>query len=54
MDKNFEDSGLEAGFSKEQLEFMWDFLAKDPHTHTMDDIDGLEEALEGEEDEEED
>ena len=51
MSKDFEENGLEAGFCIEQLEFMWEFLAKYPHGHEIGEINGLEEALEGEEEE---
>lgn len=53
MNDEFIESGLESGFTESQLEFMWVFLAKYPHTHSMDEIDGLEEALEEVEEEEE-
>jgi len=49
MGKQFKEVGEEAGFNEDQLEFMWQFLAKEPHTHDMSEIDGLEEALEEDE-----
>lgn len=49
----FKSNGLEAGFTEEQLEFMWDYLAKIPHTHDVEEITGLDEYLNAAEDEEE-
>ena len=46
MDRQFEEAALEAGFTKDQIEFMDEWLAKYPHTHSMDEVDGLETALE--------
>ncbi len=46
MDKeDFMVAGEAAGFDGNQLEFMWEHLAKFPHTHTIDEVDELEEAL---------
>lgn len=41
----FERKAKLAGFSNEQIEFMWDRLAKVLHTHRIEDIEGLEEEL---------
>lgn len=54
MKDDFMELGLEAGFSKEQLEFLEEHLAKYPHTHDIDDVVGLQEALEDISEEEED
>lgn len=54
MDSQFEGAALDAGFTQKQIEFMDEFLAKYPHTHNAEDINGLEEFIEAiEEDEEE-
>ena len=42
----FKRQAMAAGFSQEQADFMDSMLAKFPHTHDMEDIEGLEEALE--------
>jgi hypothetical protein len=49
----FIDDAIEAGFSMEQAKFMDECIAKYPHTHDIDEIEGLEEALESVEGEEE-
>lgn len=36
--EHFEESALEAGFTDEQIDFLWSFLAHRPHTHTLDEI----------------
>lgn len=43
---DFLAQALAAGFSESQARFMDEFLAKHPHDHEIEDIDGLEEALE--------
>lgn len=54
MDRNdFIDSAITCGFTEDMAEFMWKYLAKFPHTHDIDDVVGLEEALEDIEDAEE-
>jgi hypothetical protein len=53
----FMKDAIEAGFTKEQAEFMEEFLAKFPHTHSMDEVDGLDKVLdelENEDEEDED
>lgn len=42
---------IEAGFTQSQAEFLDECLAKYPHSHDMTEIDGLEEALAEEEEE---
>lgn len=55
----FYDDATEAGFTPDQARFLDECLAKHPHTHDVDDIVGLEEALDdagveiGEEEDEE-
>ena len=52
---NFIEEAVEAGFSKEQAEFMFMNMAQSEHTHEIEDIEGLEQALdldEGEDEEE--
>lgn len=44
----FTKQAIAAGFSQAQADFMDSMLAKFPHGHDMDEIEGLEEALEGE------
>jgi hypothetical protein len=52
MDKaEFIQAAKIGGFTVAQAEFMWDTLALDGHGHDIEDIDGLEEALEGDEEE---
>lgn len=50
---DFLEDAIEAGFSREQAEFLDERLAKYPHSHTVEEIDGLEDALEDIEEEEE-
>lgn len=55
---DFINAAVEAGFSRAQARFMDDYLAKHPHNHEIEDVEGLEETLEElgvttEEDEEE-
>ena len=45
----FVKAAIAAGFSEQQADFMDKALAKFPHEHDMEDVRGLEEALEGEE-----
>ena len=35
-----------AGFSNNQVEFLWKCMAQKPHTHRIDEIDGLEDVIE--------
>lgn len=57
---HFKQRAKLAGFNTNQIDFMWECLAKIPHTHEIDEVEGLEEELEGlgvgegEEDEEQD
>lgn len=37
-ERDFFNDGERAGFTREQLSFMWKALAKFPHTHTSDEI----------------
>lgn len=51
----FVNEAIEAGFTRQQAEFMSDMLAKYPHSHSVSEVEGLEELLddmeeEGEED----
>ena len=56
----FTDMAVEVGFTQEQADFMEQWLAQESHSHGVDEIDGLDEAidekvdeaLEGGEDEE--
>jgi len=50
----FTKQAVAAGFSQQQADFLDTMLAKFPHMHDMEDIEGLEEALESEDDKEED
>ena len=43
---SFIEDAISAGFTREQAEFLDECTARRPHTHSIDDIDGLEEALE--------
>jgi hypothetical protein len=43
---SFLSDALAAGFSESQARFMDEFLAKHPHQHEIEDVDGLDEALE--------
>ena len=43
-----------AGFTKAQADFMEEYLSEPGHTHAIEDVEGLEEALALEDDEEED
>jgi hypothetical protein len=45
------DDAIEAGFTEEQADFIAERLAVVGHKHEIEDIDGLEEELEGEEEE---
>ncbi len=36
---------LAAGFTKAQAEFMKEYLSEPGHTHEIEDVEGLEEAL---------
>ena len=58
----FNEMARAAGFTETQAQFMDEFLAKVPHTHEIEEVEGLEEALafeddgvedEGDEDEDE-
>ena len=51
---DFSKQAQKAGFTKEQADFLDTMLAKFPHMHDIDDIEGLEEALEGDGEEDED
>ena len=42
----FQEMAKEAGFTDKQIEFLNDFVAKYPHSHSVEEIDGLEEMLE--------
>lgn len=42
-----------AGFTKAQAEFMEEYLSEPGHTHEIEDVEGLAEALDLEEEEEE-
>lgn len=53
MDRQFLKDAIEAGFTEEQAEFMWRFLALEDHQHEIEDVVGLEDALQAEEEEEE-
>lgn len=44
--RHFIELAQEAGFDQEQAEFLWEHLAKFPHTHTADQIEDLDEAVE--------
>ena len=50
----FTKQAVIAGFTQAQADFLDSRLAKFPHTHEMEDIEGLEEALESEDDEDDD
>jgi hypothetical protein len=49
-----EERLIEAGFTPKQAEILLTMFAGMPHSHSMDEIDGLEEVLEGLEDNDED
>lgn len=51
MNDQYEDNGLDSGFTEKQLQFLEDWFAKQGHTHSIDEVDGLEETLEGMEEE---
>ena len=36
----------QAGFKPDQIEFMWEHMAMKPHTHSIDEVRGLEDELE--------
>ena len=44
---DFITAAIKAGFTESQARFMEAFLAKHPHQHEIDDIEGLSEELEG-------
>lgn len=50
----FVNEAIEAGFTRQQAEFMSDMLAKYPHTHSVGEVEGLEELLDDMEEEGED
>jgi len=50
----FTKQAVAAGFSQAQADFMETQLAKYPHGHEIDEIEGLEEALECDEDDSDD
>lgn len=50
----FVKAAVAAGFSESQAEFMDEWLAGANHTHDIEDIEGLEEALGEVEEEDED
>ncbi len=50
----FTKQAIAAGFSQQQADFMDSMLAKFPHIHDMEDIEGLEEALESDDDDSDD
>ena len=50
----FYKEAIAAGFSPEQAKLLDQRLAKYPHEHEIEDIVGLEDALEGNEEEEDD
>jgi len=37
-EREFFNLGERAGFTREQLSFMWAHIARKPHTHTSDEI----------------
>jgi hypothetical protein len=43
--EQFVELAKEAGFSEEQAEFMYEHLAKRPHTHDVDEILGFDDAV---------
>ncbi len=43
----FRSAAADAGFSIKQIDFLEEFVAPKPHTHDIDEVIGLEEALEG-------
>lgn len=50
---SFITDAIEAGFTAEQAAFLEERMAQYPHSHEIDEINGLEEVLAEEEDEEE-
>ena len=50
---NFRQLALDAGFNEEQASFLEQHFAPLPHTHSMGEVEGLEEALEELEEDEE-
>lgn len=49
----FYKDAIAAGFTSSQAKFLDDRLAKYPHEHEIEDVIGLEDALEGDEEEDE-
>lgn len=43
---DFIKDALEAGFDIRKARFMDEYLAKHPHSHDIDDVEGLSETLE--------
>lgn len=37
-ERTFFSQGERAGFTREMLAFMWQYMAQKPHTHTSDEI----------------
>jgi len=54
MEPEFLADAVEAGFTEDQAQFMWRYVSLDGHRHEIEDVDGLEEALEEVEEEIED
>jgi hypothetical protein len=48
---SFISDAIDAGFTQEQSEFLDGVMAKVGHIHSIDDVEGLEEALGADEDE---
>jgi hypothetical protein len=51
--RDFKTEAIAAGFTEKQAAFMEDWLAFEGHSHEIEDVDGLSEALAGEPYEEE-
>ena len=48
-DAEFQSEGKAAGFTPQQLKFLDEWFTGYGHTHSIEEVEGLDEALEGEE-----
>ncbi len=53
-DSEFLTTAMAAGFSRQQAEWMEENCAEEGHTHEIDDVEGLAQALDGDDFEDED
>jgi hypothetical protein len=46
VSNQFVEAAMEVGFTQEQAEFMDELLAKYPHSHRVEEVEGLDDYIE--------